>query len=164
MAEKIQPFKWRSKRRPYKKKEGHVFVTFLLILILIGIILIFLKQFYFLAALFSIFFVYWALNITEPGEVDYKIDSRGVWVGNQLYEWNRLGNFWCTQQDDVYLCYIKDFRSFFSYIIITAKDKITADKLQQILKLKLTEKKPDDNFADKIIKWTQTKINLEKTS
>ena len=164
MTKKVSPFSWRSKRRPYKKKGRQVFVTLLLILILVGIILIFLRQFYFLAALFSVFFVYWALNITEPGEVEYKVDNQGIWVGNQLYEWGRLGNFWCQEQDNYHLCYFKDYRSFLGHVILTAQDKVIINKLKQTLKLKLTEKKPEDNFVDKLIRWTQTKVDLEKTA
>ena len=67
---------WDGLGRPFKKKDRQLFVTLLLILVLVGVILFFLKQFSFLAALFSVFFVYWVLNTVEPKIIKYKISRK----------------------------------------------------------------------------------------
>ncbi len=160
-AKKAVWLEWESVGRPFKKKDRQLFVTILLILILVGVILFFLKQFSFLAALFSVFFVYWVLNTVEPRRLGYKVTDEGVWVGDELFEWERLGNFWCEEKDGYYLCFIQAKGRLFGVIILTLQDKNIQQKLKEVLSKKLTEGRPPEGVIEKILNWANSKIDLE---
>lgn len=152
---------WEAVGRPFKKKDNQLFMTILLILVLIGIILIFLKQFSFLAALFSVFFVYWVLNTVEPRRLKYKVDERGVWVGDELFEWGRLGNFWCEEKDGYHLCFIQARGRVFGVIILTTPEKAVLEKLKAVLGRKLSASQPPRGVIERILNWVNSKIDLE---
>ncbi len=156
---------WQSFSRPFTPPQKQVLTTLLLILLLVSIILFFLRQFSLIAALISIYFVYWALKTVQPQKVRYLINKDGIWVGDKLYKWSHLREFWFENQNNYYLFFIRSSQGLSHLIILTVpNEKEIVEKIEKHLRSKLNYNPPQPSFIDKIIKFFNKHFEFNSSS
>ena len=71
-------YSWMAPARPFKRRDKEFWTTIIAIVILVGLILFFVKEWFLIAAIISLTFVYYVLSTVEPEEIEYKISNRGL--------------------------------------------------------------------------------------
>ena len=158
--EKVR-FEWEAVERAYKKRDKDFWITVIAILVLVSVILFFVKEFFLIVALVSSLFLYYVLSTIPPQKTKYKITNRGVYFGENRYEWDLLSRFWfgkSLNNDMIHFETILRFPSQIS-LVINSEDK---EKIKEIVvkKLPLIEESP--NFVDKLTSKIVKMIPLEK--
>jgi hypothetical protein len=153
-------FEWEAPERSYQKKDRDFWITAISILVLVSVILFFVKEFFLIIALVSVLFLYYVLSTVPPQNVKYKITNRGVYFGEDRYEWDLFTRFWFKKSlsnEVVHFETILRFPRQVSLVINEAnKEKI---KELVVKRLPLVEESP--NFVDKLTKWFVNKLPLE---
>lgn len=90
---------WKAPSRPYRKKERSYYTTVALLIILISFIAFLWGERLLIGALLSLGFLVYVLNFTPPGEIEYKISSQGIIIGDHFYHWEELDSFWFSKKD-----------------------------------------------------------------
>jgi hypothetical protein len=158
--EKVR-FEWEAAERSYKKRNKDFWITVISILVLTSVILFFIKEFFLILALISALFLYYVLSTVPPQKIKYKITNRGVYFGENRYEWGLLSRFWMARSLDSEMIHFETILRFPPQIslVINPEDK---DKIKEIVvkKLPLVEESP--NFVDKLTKSIIKIIPLER--
>src|SRR3989344_2790499 len=68
---------WRSPSRPFKKRSRDYFTTIAAIVFLIGVILLFIKEFLLIGVILALMFVSYVLATVPPEEVEHEISTEG---------------------------------------------------------------------------------------
>ena len=87
-------FEWQAPERTFQRRNRDFWITAISILVLVGVILIFIKEFYLIVALMSALFLYYGLSTVPPSTVTNKITNKAVYFGDLRYEWVLLRRFW----------------------------------------------------------------------
>jgi Ca2+/Na+ antiporter len=154
-------FEWEAAERSFKKRDKDFWITVLAILILVGVILFFIKEFFLIIALISVLFLYYVLSTVPPQKIKNKITNRAIYFGELRYEWNLLLRFWFKDSLDSHLMEFETNLRFPRQVsmVINFEDK---EKLKEIVikKIPLIESSP--TFVDKLTKWFGDRLPLEK--
>ncbi|MFA6250088.1 MAG: hypothetical protein WC686_01125 [Candidatus Shapirobacteria bacterium] len=157
--EKIM-YQWEALERPFQIRDRDYWITILTILILCGLILIIIKEFYFLLALVSAVFMYYVMSSTQPGVVQNKISNRGVYFGDKRYDWNTLERFWFGSEMGKEMVYFETIFKFPRQIaLVVSPEDIEAVKRIAIKRIPLIASSP--TFQDKFTKWLADKLPME---
>jgi len=154
-------FEWEAAQRAFKKRDRDFWITAVAILVLVGIILFFIKEFFLIIALVSVLFLYYVLSTVPPQNVVNKITNRAVYFGDLRYEWNLLSRFWFKNSLNSELLEFETELRFPRQVslVIDPKDE---ELLKEIIvkKIPLIESSP--GFTDKLTKWFADRLPLEK--
>ena len=90
---------WTAASRPYRKKERSYYTTVALLITLVSVIAFLWGERLLIGALLALGFLVYVLNFTPPGEVEYKISSQGITIGDHFYHWEELDSFWFSQKE-----------------------------------------------------------------
>lgn len=90
---------WKAPSRPYRKKERSYYTTVALLIILVSLIAFFWGERLLIGALLALGFLVYVLNFTPPGEIEYKISTQGIIIGDHFYHWEELDSFWFSQKE-----------------------------------------------------------------
>ena len=90
---------WRAPSRPYRKKDRSYYTTIAIIVTLLILIALLAHEFLLIGALLALSFVTYVLGFTPPDDVDYKISTQGVTIGDHFYHWETLDSFYFTEKD-----------------------------------------------------------------
>jgi predicted membrane protein len=154
-------FEWESAERSFKKRDKDFWITVVAILVLVGVILIFIKEFFLIIALVSVLFLFYVLSTVPPQNVKSKITNRAVYFGELRYEWELLPRFWFKKSLDSILLEFETNLRFPRQIslVINPEDE---EKIKEIVvkKIPLIESSP--SFVDKLTKWFGDRLPLEK--
>jgi hypothetical protein len=158
--EKIK-FEWVAPERAYQKKDRDFWITVISILVLVSVILFFVKEFFLIIALISALFLYYVLSTVPPKDIKYKITNRGVYFGENRYEWDIFTRFWFKTSLSNEMIHFETILRFPQQIslVINKEDKERIKELV-VKKLPLIDESP--NFVDKLTKWGISKLPLEK--
>lgn len=158
--EKVK-FEWEAPERSYKKRNKDFWITIISILILVGVILFLVKEFFLIIALISVLFLYYVLSTVPPQKIKYKITNRGIYFGETRYEWDILYRFWFGKSLDSEMIHFETILRFPRQIslVINPEEKETVKELV-VKKLPLVNDSP--NFVDKLTKKMTSMIPLEE--
>lgn len=87
-------FEWVAPERAFQRREKDFWITSVAILVLVGVIFVFIKEFFLIVALGSLLFMFYVLSTVPPEDVKYMITNRGVYFGETYYYWNVIEKFW----------------------------------------------------------------------
>lgn len=90
---------WKALSRPYRKKDRSYYTTVAILIILISIIAFMAGEKLLIGALLALGFVVYVLNFVQPEEVNYKLSTQGITIGEHFYHWNELDSFWVSKKD-----------------------------------------------------------------
>ncbi len=154
-------FSWKAAERLFHKRDREFWTTAITILILVSLILILVKEFFFIAALVALVFVYYALSSVPPEEVTIRLTNKGFHFGDlPRMDWEVILFFWEKKQfgqEQIFFKTALRFPGEFSFIV----PEESLEKVKEILSRYIPEREESPRFLDKTSKWLAEKIPLE---
>jgi len=153
---------WEVAARPFKRKDKSFFTTIAIIVFLISLILIFIGEWFLIAAILSLTFLVYVLSTVEPEKIKNEITNLGVRNGERLYKWKQLKEFWF---DDKYghrvLIMETDIKPF--SLLVMLLNGVGEEKVKKILSEKIKYRTVvEKNSLDRASEWLSDKIKLER--
>lgn len=153
-------YTWKAPVRPFKRRDREFWTTVLAIVFLVGLILFFVREWFLIAAIISLTFVYYVLSTVEPEEGEYKIANRGLIYGGQTYLWENISQFWFSEK------YGQKVINFEMRVGLPGRLTLLVGrgeeaKIKELLIKYLVEEEVPPNFLDKAADWLQKKVPLE---
>jgi len=122
---------WKAASRPYRKKERSYYTTVALLIILVSLIAFFWGERLLIGALLALGFLVYVLNFTPPGEIEYKISTQGITIGDHFYHWEELDSFWFSEKEGIkILNVLTKFR--FPGLLMLVMGDTPQDELQRV--------------------------------
>lgn len=153
-------YSWFAPSRLFKRRDREFWTTVLAIVFLIGLILFFVKEWFLIAAIIALTFVYYVLSTVQPEDMEYKITNRGLVYVGQTYPWENLVRFWFSEKYGQKIVNF-ELKGGLPGRIIFLLGKEDEKKIKEILLKYLVEDEPEPTFLDKASDWLQKKVPLE---
>lgn len=123
---------WKAPSRPYRKKERSYYTTVALLIILVSLIAFFWGERLLIGALLALGFLVYVLNFTPPGEIEYKISTQGIIIGDHFYHWEELDSFWFSKKEgQSILNVLTKFR--FPGLLMLVMGEMPQEELQRVV-------------------------------
>lgn len=151
---------WKSPLRVFKKRDREFWTTVLSIVFLLGIILLFIKEWLLIAVMISLVFLYYVLSTVPPEEVEHQVTNRGVRFAGKDYSWEELGGFWFSEKWGRKIVNIQT-KNYFPGRLQILLGELEEKKVKEILGKYLLEEVPQPSFVDKASQWLSDKVPLE---
>lgn len=97
---------WKAPSRPFRKRDRSYYTTIATIVILLILIAFLAKEFLLIGVLITLTFVVYVLGFIPPEEVEYKISTQGITIGDHFYFWPELHSFWIQEKEGHKILYI----------------------------------------------------------
>jgi hypothetical protein len=153
-------YSWFAPSRLFKRRDREFWTTVLAIVFLIGLILFFVREWFLIAAIIALTFVYYVLSTVEPEDIEYKITNRGLVYVGQTYPWENLTRFWFSEKHSQKTVNF-EVREGLPGRIIFLLGKGDEKRIKEILLKYLVEDEPKPTFLDNAADWLQKKVPLE---
>ena len=154
---------WQAPTRPFKKREREYFTTIGAIVFLVGVILVFLREWFLIGAIVALTFVSYIMASVPPEMVEHKITNKGVVSGGRTYPWAQLGRFWFTKKWNQQILHIETLLPFPRQLTFLLEE-MEKEKAERILSDYLLLEKPEETWLDKASHWLSHRFSLEETS
>lgn len=107
-AEEIKTLiSWEAASRPFRKKDRSYYTTLAIIVALLVLILFIAKEFLLIATLLSLAFVAYVLAFVPPHNINYRVSTQGITIGEDFYFWHFLDAFWFTKKEGSIIMHIQ---------------------------------------------------------
>ncbi len=93
-------YKWNAPERPFNPKGRNWYISVFGISIVIIILAILTQTYLLILAVLAVLLVIYAQNTVVPPTFEIQISNKGVKVGNELYLWRKIPQFWITQRGE----------------------------------------------------------------
>jgi len=154
-------FEWKALERPYQRKDKEFWTTVLSVLGLVSLILFFVKEWFLIAALVALVFLYYVLTTVPPQKAKYKLTTRGIYFSpSQRIDWEVLRRFWIDEKWGHSLLHLETWLKF-PRVISLVFSKAEGKKILEILRKYIPQEKTSPNFLDKFSSWLSKKFPLE---
>ncbi len=153
-------FSWKAPIRPFKRRDKDFWTTVLAIIFLLSLILFFVKEWFLIAAIISLAFVYYVLSTVSPEEIEYRITNKGISFEEKSYDWDFLWRFWFSEKYGQKLLNIDTRLSMPGRLSLVIK-KEDEPKIKEILEKYLLNEEAPLTFFDKASAWLAKKLPLE---
>lgn len=154
---------WEAPERIFKPRNKDFWTTILSIALLISIILFFAKEYFLIAVIFALIFLYYVLSTQPPKNISYKITNQGLVWGEQKHPWNSLDYFFIDQEDGQNILYVNTLINFPKRLIMPLGDQ-DKKEVRKIMEDFLPYHKPEPNFIEKSTDWLAKTFPLDSTS
>ena len=122
---------WRAPSRPFRKKDRSYYTTIAILLILISLIALLAGEKLLIGVLLALGFIIYVLNFIPPDELDYKISTQGITIGDHFYHWDILDSFWIDEKDGHRMLYIvTDLR--FPSLLMMPIGELNEDEVKRV--------------------------------
>jgi hypothetical protein len=154
---------WQAPERIFKPRNKDFWTTVLSIALLISIILFFAKEYFLIAAIFALIFLYYILSTQPPKTISYKITNQGLVWDEQKHSWNSLDYFFVNQEEGQNVLYVNTYLSFPKRLIMPLGNQ-DKEEVKEIMEDFLPYHKPDPNFIEKGTDWLAKTFPLDSSS
>jgi hypothetical protein len=154
-------YTWKAPSRSFKRRDKEFWTTVISIVFLVGLILFFVKEWFLIAAIISLTFVYYVLSTVEPEEVEHKITNRGLIYAGQTYAYENISQFWFSEKNDQKVINFELVGGGLVGRITLMIGSGEQGKIKEILLKYLIEEEVKPNFLDNASKWLAEKVPLE---
>jgi len=152
---------WRSPSRLFKRLSRERFATIGAIVFLVGIILVFLKEWFLIAVIIALAFFSYILSQVKPEEVEHQITNKGIVTSGRTYLWQQLLRFWFEGEGDQTILLIDGLDRIPFRLLLLLGDQ-NKETIKKILASYLPEEKPEKTWIDRSGEWIIRQIPLEK--
>ena len=153
-------YTWKAPTRPFKKRDKEFWTTVIAIVFLVGLILFFVKEWFLIAAIISLTFVYYVLSTVPPEEIECALTNKGIRYAGQLQGWELFYRFWFSNRYGQRMVNV-DMRTGLvgrlSLMVGGGEEK----QIKETLLKYLVEETPKPTFMDNASDWLQKKVPLE---
>ncbi len=152
---------WQALERPFQRKDKDFWTTILSILGLVCLILIFVKEWFLIATLAGLAFLYYVLTTIKPEKSKYKITNKGVYISStQRIDWELIRRFWISKKWGNRMINLDTWLKFPRVFSIVVPKK-QENKITETLKKYIPQEENSPQFLDKFSNWVTSKIPLE---
>lgn len=113
---------WRASSRPFRKKDRSYYTTLAIIVILLILIAFLAREFLLIGVLLAFTFVAYVLAFIPPQDVDYKISTQGITIGDHFYFWHELESFWFKEKEGHQVLFIQTGLTFPGQLMLVIGD------------------------------------------
>ncbi len=107
-AEEIKTLlSWQAPSRPFKKKDRSYYTTIAILVILLVLIAFLAHEFLLIGTLLSLAFVSYVLAFVPPHNIEYRISTQGITIGEDFYFWHFLNAFWFKEKEGLKILHIQ---------------------------------------------------------
>lgn len=154
---------WHAPGRPFSEHSKEYYTNGFLIMVALEIIVyIVSKDFFLMAAIFSLVFLWFALSSVRPHDFYYKITSEGIRIEDYFFIWDELYDFFFVRHHDQEVLYLTTKDYFPGELKLTLGD-VNPEEIKSILLHYLPYReyvKP--TFIEKSGEWLSKNFPLEK--
>jgi len=147
---------WTAPSRIYRKKDRSYYTTIGIIVVLLSLILLIAQEYLLIAVVIALTFVVYVLNFVAPEDIDYKISSQGITIGDHFYVWAELDSFWFTNKEGQAVLHIYTNLRFPNVLMIplgnAPEDQIRRVLSRYIVFLEVPPKSTMDKWAESLQK------------
>ncbi len=144
-------FSWRAPARAYKQKSNGVLRFYFALALLLSVVVALFGDWILILPIFASVFLYYALTITPPGDIDYKITRFGIETHGTAYRFQDLAGFFITKKFDYFVITIQSNSPFFNHVYLIIDDQKNLQKIVDILSEHLVfVEKPQRTFSDRM--------------
>ncbi len=151
---------WQAPERNFKPRNKDFWTTVLSIALLISIILFFAKEYFLIATIFALIFLYYILSTKPPQNTTYKITNQGLVWGEQKYAWNMLNYFFIEEENGQKILNVNTTINFPKRIIMLLGEQ-GGKEVRKIMEDFLPYHKPEPSFIEKSTAWLAKTFPLE---
>ncbi|KKR82795.1 MAG: hypothetical protein UU73_C0002G0082 [Candidatus Daviesbacteria bacterium GW2011_GWA1_41_61] len=90
---------WTAPSRPFRKKDRSYYTTIAIIVMLLILISLLAREVILVGVLLAFTFVVYVLAFIAPEDVEYKISTQGITIGDHFYFWGDLDSFWFSPKE-----------------------------------------------------------------
>ena len=151
---------WKAPSRAFKPRNKEFWTTVLSIVFLVGLILFFVHEWFLIAAIISLTFVYYVLSTVQPDDIEYSLTNRGVTFAGQVYPWENFYRFWFSDKYGQRMVNL-DMRTGLVGRLSLMVGKADEKEIKEVLLKYLIEETADPTFMENAADWLQKKVPLE---
>ncbi|MDD3679781.1 MAG: hypothetical protein PHX72_02935 [Candidatus Shapirobacteria bacterium] len=151
---------WQAPERIFKPRNKEFWTTVLSIALLVSVILFFAKEYFLIAVIFALIFLYYILSTQPPKDIEYKITNQGLVLSEQKYAWGLLEYFFIDQEENQEILYVNTLLNFPKRLILPL-GKQDKKEVSEIMEDFLPYHKPDPSFIDKSTDWLAKTFPLD---
>jgi hypothetical protein len=151
---------WKAKSRPYKSAEAQTRSVLIVLGTLIGLVLIFAREWMLLLVIIAGAFYYYAITRTPPEQVEYTITNKGIRAFGRLYMWWELSRWWWEEKLGTKLLALELKTGVMGRFYLPVEG-IKDNEVEKVMEKYLLFEKPQITWMDKTAKWVQEKFPLE---
>lgn len=155
---------WESPARVFVPKDEKYVRTVLWVLLAIGVVLVFFKEFLLYAVFLALAFVSYVLRTVPPGEVTHKITEHGLVSATHDYLWKDLKDFWFTQRSDYFVLNVNTNLRFPPrlFLLFPKNDpSVSKEQIVSLLSSHISFRElPPENTVDKLMDSLSQKFSL----
>jgi hypothetical protein len=123
---------WTAPIRSYRKRQRQYFVNIFFIVLALEIILVLFSQYLLMFVVLSLAFLVYALAVTPPGEVHYKISTEGLSIADHFYLWQELYDFYFKERHHMTTLHVRT-QSFLPGELIMLLGDTSKEELKEAL-------------------------------
>lgn len=90
---------WKAPSRPFRKKDKSYYTTIAILVVLLILIALLAQEILLIGVLLALAFVAYVLGFVPPEDVEYKISTQGITIGDHFYFWQDLDSFWFAEKE-----------------------------------------------------------------
>jgi len=150
---------WKAPLRAYKRRGDSVLRFYLALALLLGLIVFFFGDRVLMIPILTLLFLFYALTITPPPEVDNIITTFGIETAGISLRWEFLSHFYYTKKFHFHVLTLVSNAPYFYHAYLIVPDDEQKKKITEILSKHLMfVEKPQRSFTDKMVDWLSNLI------
>lgn len=114
---------WKAPSRPFRKKDRSYYTTIAILVILLILIAILAQEILLIGVLLALAFVAYVLGFVPPEDVEYKISTQGITIGDHFYFWQDLDSFWFAEKEGQKILHILTHLRFPGQLMLVLGDQ-----------------------------------------
>lgn len=154
---------WKAADRPFRPKDRSYYTTIGIIVVLLCLIALLAQEFLLIGVLLAITFVAYVLAFVPPNQVEHKISTQGVTIGNHFYFWHELGSFWFKEKSGHKVLFIETWLNFPGQLMLVLGDTNEEEVKNIIAHFLPFHEIPHTTLFDRWAEGLQKHFPLEKT-
>ena len=149
---------WESYDRPHKVWGKEFYSSVIVIAFLVSVILFFIEGVMPVVVVWSLVFMLWAMNKTEPKLTNNKMTTWGLRSTDKLYSFEEMNQFWFETKWSTRLLRINLSQSPWHVVFVISEN--IEDKIKEELSKRVPFMEPVPTAIDKFTKWLGEKRRL----
>lgn len=90
---------WSAPSRPFRRKNRSYYTTVIILVTLVSLIALLAGERLLIGVLLALLFLIYVLNFTPPEDIEYKLSTQGITIGDHFYHWFELDSFWFSEKE-----------------------------------------------------------------
>lgn len=152
---------WRAPARPHRAMGKLSMTVPVVIAGLAGLILLVAGEWMLIAVVAAILFAFYTWSVVPAEEVEYRLTSRGVRIGGNLYEWGLFTRWWMGEKWGHKLVFMEMPGNITGRLVL-ALGQTDQGRIEKVMEKVLLHEQPAETRMDRAAKWLVEKFPLEQ--